>query len=90
MSEATTILTIEVPHGIEERLDELARATSRTKAWLAREALRSFLDVYEWQAKAIRCGIADAEAGRLVDHEAVAAWLESWGTQEELPPPRCD
>ncbi len=90
MSEATTTLTIEVPHGFEERLEELARATSRTKAWLAREALRSFLDLYDWQARAVRRGIADAEAGRLVDHDTVAAWLESWGAEEERPPPRCD
>ncbi len=90
MSEATTTLTIEVPHGIEERLEELARATSRTKTWLAREALRSFLDLYDWQARAVRRGIADAEAGRLVDHDAVAAWLGRWGTEEERSPPRCD
>ncbi len=43
-----------------------------------------------WQIEAIRAGIADADAGRVVDHHAVAAWLESWGTENELPAPRCD
>jgi len=32
--------------------------------------------------------IADAEAGRVVPHEDVVAWLRSWGTPEELPRPR--
>lgn len=32
---------------------------------------------------------ADADAGRVVSHEAVAAWLKSWGTDHELPPPQC-
>ena len=32
--------------------------------------------------------IADAEAGRVVPHEDVVAWLLSWGTPEELPRPR--
>ena len=40
--------------------------------------------------EAILRGIADADAGRVVDHESVAEWLESWGTENELPPPRCD
>ena len=30
---------------------------------------------------------ADLAAGRVVSHEAVKAWLLSWGTPSELPPP---
>ncbi len=47
-------------------------------------------NLYDWQIAAIRAGIADADAGWVVDHEPVAAWLESWGTENELPAPRCD
>lgn len=32
--------------------------------------------------------LADVEAGRVVPHEEVAAWLRSWGTPNELPRPR--
>lgn len=87
---ATTTLTIEVPVAIGDRLEQLARAVSRSKNWLAQEALRAFLDLQEWQLRAIEKGVADADAGRLVDHEGVAAWLESWGSDQELPPPTCD
>ena len=86
----TTQLTIEVPVAVEERLEEVARASSRSKRSLIHGALIAFLDLYDWQVQAIRQGIADADAGRVVDHEAVAAWLESWGTENELPAPRCD
>ena len=86
----TTQLTIEVPVAVEERLEEAARASSRSKRSLIQAALIAFLDLYDWQIEAIRAGIADADAGRVVDHEAVAAWLESWGTENELPAPRCD
>ncbi len=34
-------------------------------------------------------GLADIEAGRVVPHSEVKAWLESWGTENELPPPSC-
>ncbi len=34
-------------------------------------------------------GEADADAGRVISHEAVKRWLMSWGTPNELPPPKC-
>ncbi len=33
-------------------------------------------------------GLADIDAGRTISHEAMKAWLLSWGTPDELPPPR--
>ncbi len=85
----TTQLTIEVPVAVETRLEEVAQASSRSKKSLIQAAVVAFLDLYDWQIEAIREGIADVDAGRVVDHEAVAAWLESWGTENELPVPRC-
>jgi len=32
---------------------------------------------------------ADVKAGRLISHEAMKRWLLSWGTPNELPPPKC-
>ncbi len=32
--------------------------------------------------------IADLDAGRSVSGDAVKRWLRSWGTPDELPPPR--
>ncbi len=33
-------------------------------------------------------GLADLDAGRTLDHDAMKAWLLSWGTAAESPPPR--
>lgn len=30
---------------------------------------------------------ADIKAGRIISHKAMKAWLLSWGTPEETPPP---
>jgi len=38
----------------------------------------------------IQAGLADFDAGRFVSHDRVVAWLESWGTEDELPVPECD
>lgn len=34
-------------------------------------------------------GLADAEAGRVISHEAMTRWLLSWGTDDPVPPPKC-
>jgi predicted transcriptional regulator len=33
-------------------------------------------------------GLADLDAGRVISHEAMKAWLLSWGTADELPSPQ--
>jgi uncharacterized protein (DUF433 family) len=44
-----------------------------------------------WQIAKIKSAIAEADAnpGRGVPHEEVEKWLRTWGTPNELPPPRC-
>ena len=32
--------------------------------------------------------MADYQAGRVISHKAVMAWVKSWGTPEELPSPQ--
>lgn len=32
---------------------------------------------------------ADANPDACIPHEEVCRWLESWGTENELPPPMC-
>ena len=39
--------------------------------------------------EAVKEGMADADARRVVPYELVRRWLLSWGTEEELPPPEC-
>lgn len=41
----------------------------------------------EWKLAEIQAGLDEAAAGKTVSHEEVAAWLRSWGTPNELPPP---
>lgn len=39
--------------------------------------------------EAVKEGIASADAGRTVPYEDVRKWLLSWGTENELPMPKC-
>jgi predicted transcriptional regulator len=88
MAETATLI-LRLPTEIEARLERLAKATSLSKSKLATEAIVAYLDEQEHQLQKIREGLADAEAGRVVSHEEVARWLDSWGAENELPPLKC-
>ena len=32
---------------------------------------------------------ADIVAGRVISHEVMKRWLQSWGTSDDLAPPEC-
>jgi predicted transcriptional regulator len=60
------------PHDSEIETDTVAQMSPEERA--------------EFRA-AVREGLADADAGRVVSFEKVRRWLLSWGTDHELPPP---
>jgi predicted transcriptional regulator len=87
----TTTLTIRIDDKTKKRLDNLARATARTKSYIVANAIKDFLQVNEWQIQAIKKAVrkADQPGAKFVDHEKVTKWLDSWGTENELEPPKC-
>lgn len=58
---------------LRERLEKLAAAIGRDASELAGAALRGFLDENEQQMAAIDAGIAEADAGHLLDYDKVKA-----------------
>lgn len=81
-------MTVRVDRRTRDRLERLSRATARSRSFLAAEAIDAYLDRNEWQIQATTEGLADANADRLVEHDDVDAWLESWGNAREREPPR--
>ena len=75
--------SVRIDQDLEQRLKRLAKATGCTEAWYIRQAQE------EWMVQAIKEGIKAADEGRTVDHDQVEAWLNSWGTENELERPRC-
>ncbi len=74
---------------IKRRLDRLSQATDRSATAITTEALEAYLAQQEWQIAAIDDAIRLADQGGFVSHEAMTAWLGSWGTAEEAAAARC-
>ena len=87
----TTTLTIRIDEETKEKLDNLAKATARTKSYIVGNAIKEFLETNEWQIKSIKESVerANRENAKFIDHEKVSKWLNSWGTEDELEPPEC-
>jgi predicted transcriptional regulator len=51
------------------------------------QAITDFVAVQESHLASIDEGIRNAEAGRVMPHDDVAAWVRSWGKPAELPIP---
>lgn len=85
----STTLTIRIDDKTKQRLERLAEATARSKSYLVSSAINGFIEANEWQIRAIKKAVKSADKGYLVDHEEVVKWVESWGTTEELEPPKC-
>ena len=81
-------MTLRLTVPTRKRLERLAKATARSKAFLAQEAIESYLDLQEWQVAAVERGLRDADEGRLLDDAAVDDWLAGWGTKKEKKAPR--
>ena len=69
-------VTLRLEPGIRKRLDQLAKATDRSRAALAAEAVRQFVELNEWQIAAIQEGVRDADGGRFIDHARLKAKWE--------------
>lgn len=50
----------------------------------------SFLRRSAAERKLLKERIAEADKGVFISEEAMHRWIESWGTENELPPPEPD
>jgi predicted transcriptional regulator len=59
-------------------LDALADSLDRDRTYLLSEAVEAYLDLQKWQLEEIRAGLADADAGRVLDHHKIRAMTSKW------------
>jgi predicted transcriptional regulator len=59
-------------------LDALANSLDRDRTYLLGEAVQAYLDTQRWQLDQIRAGIAEANAGRVIDHSKVKSMASHW------------
>ena len=75
---ASDQFSLRLPKDTKNRLEELAKATGRTKAYLAIDAIEKYLDMEAWQIAAIQQGLRDVDNNETVSIEEVK---KDWGIE---------
>lgn len=74
-----TNFTIRLDGTLKRTLDKLAKATGRSRAFLAQDALRQYLEEQSWQVAEIKKAVKEADAGDFATDTEFDATLSKWG-----------
>lgn len=84
----TDTVSVRLARSTKQRLQQLAKSTGRSRAFLAAEAIEEYLDINEWQVAGVLAAIASLQRGKGIPHERVKEWVTSWETRNERRSPR--
>ena len=87
MTVETKVLTAHVPLPLAEKVDAMASRLDRSRGWVVKQALAAWVDLEEERHRMTLEALGEVDAGLLVDHEIICAWVDSLGTDTPLPPP---
>jgi len=82
-------LSIRLKPETKRRLAKLAQSSGRSSNFLISDAVESYVADQEKLLAEVRQADRQIKSGHYVKHEDMKAWLLSWGTNRELPPPKC-
>ena len=72
-------INVRLPEALYFQIEGLARATARTKSYLAIDALTNYVQRESWQIRDIHEGIKEADAGEFATDRQVKATFAKYG-----------
>lgn len=66
-------INVRLPEALYNQIEELAKATARTKSFLTIDALTNYVQRESWQIRDIHEGVAEADAGEFATEDHVKA-----------------
>ena len=83
-------LSLHVDAELKKKLEDEARSQNVSAENVAERAIQRYLEIREQERGVLRERIAVADKGIFISEEAMNRWIDSWGTENELPPPEPD
>ena len=87
---STVQFSIRIDPEIKARLDRQAKLEDRSAAYVAQRAIDDYVSKQEHLLEMVRLAEIEADKGVFISEEKMDAWVASWGTEKELPPPEPD
>lgn len=82
-------LSIRLKPETKKRLARLAKVSGRSSNFLIADAVEAYVSDQERMLAEVRQADRQVQLGHYVKNEDMKAWLLSWGTEHELPVPKC-
>jgi predicted transcriptional regulator len=85
------VTSIRLNSEVELPLENLAKKLGISKNYIINQAVKEFLqrqlmDGARWEDT--REALSSIKSGKAIDSNEVASWLDSWGSNGELSPPK--
>ena len=74
----TRVLTTHISTELAEQMDQIAERIDRPEGWIVEQALVAWVSLEEKRHQLTLEAIADVDTGRIVDHDAVEAWVKNF------------
>lgn len=84
----TKTISAQLSAELLDRVDEMAARMELPRDSVLEQALSEWADWEDERYRMTLEGLADVDAGRVVDHEIVRAWANSLLTDSPLPAPK--
>ena len=86
-----SVTSVRLQPEIENPLEKLATKLDRSKNYLINQAIKEFiariaLDEARWDETLE--ALDSVKSNKLIEEQSVNEWLESWGSDSELNPPK--
>ncbi len=86
----TVPLSLRIEAEIKKKIEQEAKLLDRSTSYVVVQAINDYLDSRRMKRQAIENALVEAEKGVFISEKAMGEWLDSWGTDAELPPPDAD
>lgn len=84
----TKVFTAHVPLPLAEKVEQMAVRLERSRGWIMKQALSNWIALEEERSRLTREAMTDVDAGNVISHQSVQAWVDSLGTDMSLQVPR--
>ena len=74
----SSVLTLRLDPKLKNQLDRLSKATSRSRSFVAAEAIREYVALNNWQIEETRQALAEADRGEFANEKEVRRTLKKW------------
>lgn len=74
----SSVLTLRLDSRLKNQLDRLSKATSRSRSFVAAQAIREYVALNNWQIEETRQALSEADRGEFASEKQLHQTLKKW------------